>query len=110
MIILSFPERIKLHMKRTLSLLISFVLPLLLISTAFGQTSNAVWDSTLTSPQGSFNVQIVVKRDGNNITGTVKSQGGDSAFKGTISGKDVKLNYSIDYMGNDLPITLTGTI
>jgi hypothetical protein len=97
-------------MKRIFSLLISFVLPLLLVSTAFGQTSNSVWDATLTSPQGSFDVKITVKRDGNNITGTVKSQAGESPFKGTINDKDIRLNYSIDYMGNDLPITLTGTI
>src|SRR5258708_2040084 len=97
-------------MKRALNLCISSALTLLLISAAFGQSSDSVWDSTLTSPQGSFNVKITVKRDGNNITGMVKSANGESPFKGTINGKDIKINYSIDYMGNALPITLTGTI
>ena len=95
-------------MKRAISLLIYFAFSLLL--TVSGQTSDAVWNSTLTSPQGNFDVKITVKRDGNNITGTIKSDNGESPFKGTINGKDITINYSINYMGNDLPITLTGTI
>jgi hypothetical protein len=97
-------------MKRTLNICISVTLALLVISTAFAQSGDSVWDSTLTSPQGSFEVKITVKRDGNNITGTVKSDNGESPFKGTINGKEIKINYAIDYMGNNLPITLTGTI
>jgi hypothetical protein len=67
------------------------------------------WDVTLTSPQGTFNIKLNLKQDGEKLTGTVKGDDAAIPVEGTIKGKDVTLKYSITFQGNNLPITLTAS-
>lgn len=78
-----------------------------------GQVAGTIggsWDLTLNSPQGSFNLQLNLKQDGEKLTGLVKSQRGERPVEGTIKGKDVTLKWTTKYEDNDLPITLTGAV
>ena len=70
---------------------------------------NGTWDATLTSPQGTFNVKMALKQDGEKITGAVKGQNGELPLQGTLKGKDVTIKYTVNFQGNDLPITITAT-
>jgi hypothetical protein len=96
---------------RRLSIL-SFLFLALCATPAVGQTANAAgtWDATLTSPQGTFNVQLVLKQDGEKLTGVVKGGRGETPVEGTANGKDIKLKYTIKYQDNDMLITLTGAV
>src|SRR5262245_42789847 len=88
------------------------MLTLVLFVTVAAQSNNSTgtWDATLTSPQGTFNVQFVLKQDGEKVTGVVKGQRGEIPIEGTLTGKDLKLKYTIKFQDNDMLITLAGTL
>jgi hypothetical protein len=81
-------------------------------TTVAAQSTNAAgtWDATLTSPQGTFNVQLILKQDGQKLSGVIKSQRGETPVEGTSDGKEIKLKYTIKDQENDLAITLTGAL
>jgi len=90
----------------------SFPFLLLWAITASAQSTGATgtWDASLTSPQGSFNVKLILKQEGEKVTGIVRGQRGDTPLEGTNNGKEITLKYTIKFQDNDLPITLTGAI
>ena len=84
----------------------------LFVTTVAAQSNNSTgtWDATLTSPQGTFNVQLLLKQDGEKVSGVVKGQRGEIPIEGTLTGKDLKLKYTIKFQDNDMLITLSGTV
>ncbi len=91
--------------------IISFLFLLLCASTVAAQSNAAgTWDATLTSPQGTFDVQLILKQDGDKVSGMVKSPRGETPIEGTLSGKDIKLKYTIKFQDNDMVITLAGVL
>ena len=92
--------------------LISFLFLLFCATTVAAQSPNAAgtWDATLTSPQGTFNVQLILKQDGEKLSGVVKGQRGETPVEGTLIGKDIKLKYTIKFQDNDMLIALTGAL
>lgn len=91
---------------------IIFLLMVFGATTVLAQSANAAgnWDATLTSPQGTFNVQLILKQDGQKVSGVIKSQLGETPIEGTLDGKEIKLKYTIKFQENDLAITLTGAL
>ena len=92
--------------------MISFLFLILCATTVVAQSASAAgtWDATLTSPQGTFNVQLILKQDGDKLSGVVKSARGELPIEGTNNGKDIKLKYTIKFQDNDMLITLTGAL
>ena len=95
-----------------MKLLSVFLFLALCASAAIAQSPNVAgaWDATLTSPQGIFNVQMNLKQDGEKVNGAVKGQSGEIPIEGSLTGKDLKLKYTIQFQGNDLLITLTAAV
>src|SRR5260370_1088906 len=91
---------------------ISFLFLVLCATALAAQSPNAAgtWDATLTSPQGTFNVQLILKQDGEKVSGVVKSPRGEIPVEGTLNGKDIKLKYTIKFQDNDMLIALTGAL
>lgn len=85
---------------------------LLCATTAAAQSANVAgtWDATLTSPQGTFNVQLILKQDGEKVSGVVKSTRGETPIEGTAGAKDVNLKYTIKFQDNDMVIALSGAV
>jgi len=75
-----------------------------------GGGAAGTWDVTLNSPQGTFNLQFILKQDGEKLSGAVKGQRGEVPVEGTLKGKDVVLKWTTKFQDNDLPITLTGAL
>src|SRR5216684_652302 len=92
--------------------MISFFFLVLCATTVVAQSPNVAgtWDATLTSPQGTFNVQLILKQDGEKLSGVVKGQRGEIPVEGTLNGKDIKLKYTIKFQDNDMLIALTGAL
>jgi len=92
--------------------MISFLFLVLCAVTVTAQSGNAAgtWDATLTSPQGTFNVQLILKQDGEKLSGVVKSPRGELPIEGTTNGKDIKLKYTIKFQENDMLINLSGAL
>ena len=91
---------------------ISFLFLVLCATTVVAQSANAAgtWDATLTSPQGTYNVQLILKQDGEKLSGVIKGERGETAVEGTAIGKDIKLKYTIKFQDNDMLITLIGAL
>ena len=68
------------------------------------------WDAAMNTPGGVRNFKLVFKADGEKLTGTVRRAAGDVPLEGTIKGTDVQFNYTINYNGNDLTISMTGKL
>jgi len=85
---------------------------LLFVATAFAQTPNVTgsWDATLTSPQGTFEVPLTLKQDGEKVTGTAKGPNAELPIEGTQVGANFKAKYTINFQGTDLLITLTAVL
>jgi hypothetical protein len=67
------------------------------------------WDVTITSPLGTNTVQATFQHNGEKLGGVFKSARGHLPFEGSVTGKEVKLLYTIQYEGNPMVITMTGT-
>jgi hypothetical protein len=98
--------------------LANYLLPALLFlidvcvpATAIAQTNiTGDWDLTINSPQGARTTLVSLKQDGEKVTGMFKSQAGELPVEGTIAGAELKLAFTINFQGQPLPITMSGTV
>ncbi len=79
---------------------------------ASAQTTNVAgaWDVTLSTPQGDNTVNVVLKQDGDKITGTLASPMGEVPLTGTATAGNLKAVGNIDVGGAALELTLTGKV
>jgi len=83
----------------------------LIVSSAFGQTSVAGdWDGSFNTPGGARPFKLVLKVDGEKLTGTAKRASGDVPITGTIKGDVINFSYTINYGGNDLTLIYSGKV
>lgn len=68
------------------------------------------WDGAFETPGGSRPFKLVLKVDGEKLTGTAKRSSGDVPITGTVKGSDITFAYTINYGGNDLTLTFSGKI
>jgi hypothetical protein len=79
----------------------------------FAQNASAVgnWDLTIESPQGKRTVQLVIKQEGDKLTGLLRSPRGDRPLDSvTVKGNEITLVMTAQAQGQDLVITYKGTI
>jgi hypothetical protein len=101
-------------MRRALSL--STVLILLTASLALAraaQTTSAVgtWDITIESPQGKRTSMLIIKQEGDKLTGVIKSQRGERPLDSvTVKGNEITMLMTINAQGQELQVTYKGTI
>ncbi|HEX2639828.1 MAG TPA: hypothetical protein VHL50_04625 [Pyrinomonadaceae bacterium] len=99
-------------MKKALfATLFAFTLTLIFATAASAQKSVAgEWDAVFNTPGGPQPLKLVLKVDGEKLTGTAKRSRGDVQITGTIKGDDISFAYSIDYNGSPVTITFTGKV
>jgi hypothetical protein len=99
-------------MNRLICVLAAALLVCASAAPSFAQTSVAGdWEVTINSPQGSSTAHVVLKQDGEKVTGLFKSPQGELPFEGgTLTGNELKFVFTVNFQGNPLPITLTGTV
>ena len=68
------------------------------------------WAITVESPQGTGTPSLVLKQDGETLTGTYKGRLGEVPLKGTIKGNDIKFTVTVSPQGQDLVIEYAGTV
>jgi hypothetical protein len=69
------------------------------------------WDVSIQTMQGTNNVRVTFKQDGDKISGIFKSPMGELPFEdGTLTGSDLKFGFSIPIQGQPLEITMTGKV
>ena len=68
------------------------------------------WDASFNTPGGTQSLKLILKVDGEKITGTAKRSRGDVPITGTIKGDDITFGYTIDYNGNAVTLTFSGKV
>src|SRR6478672_7778824 len=85
---------------------------LLVAVSAFAQTDiSGDWDVTVQSMQGTNNVRVTFKQEGDRVSGIFKSPMGELPFQdGTLTGNDLKFAFSVPIQGQPIDVTMTGTV
>ncbi len=69
------------------------------------------WDFTLESPQGKNTFLFIVKKDGEKLSGVVKSQRGERPVDNfALTGNDLTFTLTIQFQGADMLIAYKGTV
>jgi hypothetical protein len=98
-------------MKQVLFLIFSLLVIFTFADAATAQKSVAGdWDAEFNTPGGPQPLKLIIKVDGEKITGTAKRSRGDVAISGTIKGDDITFGYTIEYNGNAVTLTFTGKV
>ena len=99
-------------MKRLVCVLSAFVCAIVLAASATAQSAGVTgdWEVTINSPQGAVPVKAAFKQAGEKLTGTMKSQRGETPLEGTVNGNEIKFKYTIKFQDQDMVITMSGKI
>lgn len=92
--------------KFVVALALSFVA----VVSAAAQSVTGDWDASMNTPGGTRTFRLVLKQEGEKLTGTVKREAGDVPLEGTVVGSAVKFAYSINYGGNPITLTMTAVL
>jgi len=88
-----------------------FGLSLILVGGASAQKSvTGEWDAEFNTPGGPQPLKLILKVDGEKLTGTAKRSRGDVALTGTVKGEDIIFAYTVEYNGNAVTLTFTGKV
>jgi hypothetical protein len=68
------------------------------------------WDAVFNTPGGPQPLKLILKVDGEKLTGTAKRSRGDVPLTGTIKGEGITFSYTIEYNGNPVTLTFTGKV
>lgn len=68
------------------------------------------WELTFETPIGAANPSLVLKQEGEKLTGTYKGRFGESPLEGTVKGKEVKFTVRVNAYGQEIQIEYAGTV
>jgi len=82
------------------------------VLTVGAQSTNVTgnWKLTIETPNGNGNPSLVLKQDGEKLTGTYKGRFGDSPLEGTVKGKEIKFTFKVNAQGQDLKVEYAGAV
>jgi hypothetical protein len=91
--------------------LLSPVLALMIAALAFGADVTGKWTASFDTQIGVQNYTYNLKVDGGKLTGTAKSQFGETAItEGTVNGDDIAFVENLDFQGQPLRIEYRGKV
>ena len=90
--------------------LISLVLLFAVTALAAQQDVTGNWKLTVESQAGTGNPSMVLKQDGEKLTGTYKGQLGEAPVQGTLKGNAINISFKVNVQGQDLQIEYSGTV
>ena len=99
-------------MKRTRKLSIAIIFIFAAVLTVAAQAKNVTgnWKLTIETPNGPGTPSLVLKQEGEKLTGTYKGRFGESPLEGTIKGNEIKFTVKVNAQGNELEIEYAGTV
>lgn len=74
------------------------------------QDVSGTWKVTVESQAGTGNPTVVLKQEGEKLTGTYKGQLGEAPLQGTIKGSDITFSFKVNVQGQDLQVDYVGTV
>ena len=80
------------------------------VNAAAQKSVDGEWDAVFSTPGGPRPFKLILKTDGEKLSGTAKRSNGDVPVSGTIKGGDISFSYTINYNGNDVTLSYTGKV
>jgi hypothetical protein len=72
---------------------------------------DGTWMGTVETPRGSQEITLMLKADGNTLTGTVSGRRGDSPVEnGKIDGDKISFDQKVEFGGESRTIKYSGTV
>ena len=68
------------------------------------------WALTFDTPMGSLDASATFKTDGDALTGTLDSQAGSTAFKGTVKGNAISFVMNVSTPNGDMSIQMNAEV
>ena len=68
------------------------------------------WKLTLETPNGPANPSLVLKQDGEKLTGTYKGRFGESPLEGAVKGKEIKFTIKVKAQEQEFILEYAGTV
>jgi len=68
------------------------------------------WQLTVESPMGTRENEAVFVQSGEQLTGVIKGQRGETPLTGTITGEDIKFGINVTIQGQNLNIDYSGKV
>ena len=94
-----------------LSLIIALVAVVGFVATPRAQEGvDGKWTLTFDTPMGSLDASATFKADGEELTGTMESQAGSTAIKGTIKGTAINWVMNVSTPNGDISIQMAGEV
>jgi hypothetical protein len=85
---------------------------MLAVLTAGAQTTNVSgnWKLTLETPNGPASPSLVLKQEGEKLTGTYKGRFGESPLEGAVKGKEIKFTVKENAQGQEFVLEYAGAV
>ncbi|MGE0132212.1 MAG: hypothetical protein AB7U82_29370 [Blastocatellales bacterium] len=82
------------------------------VLTVGAQSKNVAgnWKLTMETPNGTSNPALMLKQEGEELTGTYKGRFGESPLKGTVKGAEIKFTVKLSAQGQDVELLYAGTV
>jgi len=68
------------------------------------------WKLTFETQNGTANPSLVLKQDGEKLTGTYKGRFGESPLEGAVKGKEIKFTVKVNAQGQEFKLEYAGTV
>ncbi len=97
-------------MKAIRNLALASVASLFAAAAALAADVSGTWALSVESPRGVRESTLTLTQNGEELTGTLKGQRGETPVKGTLKGNALELNYTLEMQGTALDVKYTGTV
>ncbi len=77
---------------------------------AAAQSAAGEWNAVMNTPGGTREFKVILKVNGDSLSGTVMRSAGNVPLRGTVKGDAVNFSYTIDYGGNPLELTVSAKL
>lgn len=88
----------------------AFVFAAVLTVGAQSKNVSGNWKLTLETPNGASNPMLMLKQEGEELTGTYKGRFGESPLRGTVKGSEIKFTVKVSAQGQDIELLYAGTV
>jgi hypothetical protein len=103
-------KRLRKHIITTITIFTAVFM--LAVLTAGAQTTNISgnWKLTLETPNGPAGPSVVLKQEGEKLTGTYKGRFGESPLEGAVKGKEFKFTVKVNAQGQEILVEYAGAV
>jgi hypothetical protein len=104
-------KRLRKHIITAITITVAaFLLATALTVGAQSTNVSGNWKLTFETPNGAANPSLVLKQEGEKLTGTYKGRFGEFPLEGAIKGKEIKFTVKVNAQGQELLLEYAGTV